>query len=480
MLLLGTAYSLKAHDTDIRLGNSKICITLNCSDSLLTNTQVFAVTSSIFSGLMEMESHKLSSRGNSFYGLVPTESPIEIIGFQVINDSYKFGSMVTVDQNNPTEIAISLDSIGNIVDYHSNSSDSLTIYEWSELSDIFSNFISDWTCCVPDSAYQSWKQVRAYQLDTMLPEQLNNAFENRQIPDYAKPWFLNSLKCRFAAIEILPYVKAAERMNGIAVDEPPMEAYTFLNEIDYSSNLLKRLPYTGLKSFIYALLRFPGGGFEKIGEMDIAEWEENVAKKLSPALASPSRLLLDLLAGMSYIEQIEIDNIPLSETQIANITEGFTNDIGLIILNKNNELLKLTDQSDLLDCSGDAFDLETFMITNFNGRPVVIDFWNTWCMPCIDAMYTTMELKKEFSPNVEFLYISSTSSPENSWRTLANKFGGTQVRVSEDDFYSILSRYDLQYLPSYIFFTKDHKMKYKFSALGELQEFKSKLSEIID
>lgn len=480
VFLLCAIYSSKAHDTDIRLGNSKISITLNCNDSLLANTQVYAVTSPIYSGLMEMESHKLTPKGNSFYGLVPTETPIEIIGFQVVNDNFQFGSMVAVDQDYPTKVVITLDSAGSIVDYHSNSSDSLSVYEWSALSDIFSNFISDWNYHVPDSAYQSWKQVRDYQLNTMFPGQLNDAIGNRQIPEYAKPWFLNSLKCRFAAIEILPYVKAAERMNGLVIDEPPMEAYTFLNEIDYSSNLLKRLPYTGLKSFIYALLRFPDGGFDKIGDMDIAEWENNVAKRLSPALESPTRLLLDLLAGMSYIEQIEVNNILLSETQIANITEGFTNDIGLIILNKNKELLKSAEQSDLLDFSDSAFDLDSFLGTKFNGRPVVIDFWNTWCSPCIDAINATTELKTEYSPKVEFLYISSTSSPEYTWRVLANKFGGTQIRVSEDDFYNMLSRYDLSALPSYIFFSKAHKVKYKFTALGKLQEFKAKLSEIAD
>ena len=476
--MLCVAYSLNAHDIDVHLGNSKIYISLNCNDSILENTQVFVETSPIFSGLMEMESHKLARRGNSFHGLVPTETPIEIVGFRVVNDKFQFGSMVTVNQNSPTNVLISLDSTGGIIDYQSNSSDSLTIDEWATLSDIYANFISDWNYRVPNSAYQSWEQVRDYQLNTMLPGQLNDAFDSRQIPEYAKPWFMNSLKCRFAAIEILPYVKGAERMNGIVVDEPPMEAYTYLNEIDCSSILLKRLPYSGLKSFIYALLRFPAGGFEKIGDMRIAEWEKEVAEKLSPALEFPSQLLLDLLAGMSYIEQIEINNIPLTETQIANISEGFTNDIGLIILNKNKELLKFASQSDLLDFSEDAFDLDSFMRTRFNGRPVVIDFWNTWCSPCIDAINTTMQLKEEYSPEIAFLYISSTSSPEYSWRDLASKFGGTQIRVSEDDFYNMLSRFDLSALPSYVFFSKGHEMRYKFSALGEIQEFKARLADI--
>lgn len=476
--LLWTTETLNAHAQDIHLGYSEIRIILNCNDSLLVNTQVFAVTSPIFSGLMEMESHKLIQKGNSFQGFVPTESPTEMVGFEVVNDKFQFGSTIAVNQNSKTEVVISIDPAGNVADYHSNSLDSLTIYEWSTLSDIFANFISDMSYCVPDSAYQSWLQVRDYQLETMLPGQLNNALDNREIPKYATHWFLNSLKCRFAAIEILPYVKGAERMNGIVVDEPPMEAYTFLNEIDYSSNLLKRLPYTGLKSFLYALLRFPNGGLDKIGETDIAEWQDNVARKLSAAIESPTKLLLDLLTGMSYIEQIEINNTPLSETQIVNITEGFTNDIGLIILNKNQELLKLTNQSHLLDLSDEAFDLISFINAQFNEKPVIVDFWNTWCAPCIDALNTTMEIKREYSPAVSFLYISSTSSPEYSWRVLADKFGGIHIRISEDDFYRLLSHYDLEALPSYIFFSKAHIMKYKFSALGELSNFKVKISEI--
>lgn len=35
----------------------------------------------------------------------------------------------------------------------------------------------------------------------MLPGLLGEAFGKHQIPEYAEPWFLNSLKCRFAAIE---------------------------------------------------------------------------------------------------------------------------------------------------------------------------------------------------------------------------------------------------------------------------------------
>lgn len=47
----------------------------------------------------------------------------------------------------------------------------------------------------------------------------------------------------------------------------------------------------------------------------------------------------------------------------------------------------------------------------------VINFRNTWYSPCIN---TTKELKKEYSQEVAFLYISSTSSPEYSWQMSQN------------------------------------------------------------
>ena len=46
-------------------------------------------------------------------------------------------------------------------------------------------------------------------------------------------------------------------------------------------------------------------------------------------------------------------------------------------------------------------------LSDYRGKVVYLDFWATWCAPCIKEMPNTEELKRRFSGRgVEFIYIS--------------------------------------------------------------------------
>lgn len=90
--------------------------------------------------------------------------------------------------------------------------------------------------------------------------------------------------------------------------------------------------------FLGSILKYPDGGLKDIGETPVAQWQEYAYKKLAPAMQERQKLLLDLLSGMSYANQLD-NGTPLTETQIKNIKEGYTDDIGKIILNRNEKLL---------------------------------------------------------------------------------------------------------------------------------------------
>lgn len=66
----------------------------------------------------------------------------------------------------------------------------------------------------------------------------------------------------------------------------------------------------------------------------MAQWQQAVDAKLAPAMKERPQLLLDLLSAMSYVLQID-SGTPLTDTQIKNIKEGYTDDIGRILLARN-------------------------------------------------------------------------------------------------------------------------------------------------
>ena len=56
---------------------------------------------------------------------------------------------------------------------------------------------------------------------------------------------------------------------------------------------------------------------------------------------------------------------------------------------------------------------------NLEGRPIVIDFWATWCGPCIKAVPHFNELRSEFAANEELLFLSmSDEKPDKVNRSL--------------------------------------------------------------
>ena len=66
------------------------------------------------------------------------------------------------------------------------------------------------------------------------------------------------------------------------------------------------------------------------------------------------------------------------------------------------------------------------------GKPVFINFWATWCPPCIAEMPEIMELEKDYGDKVHFVLVSNES------HSLTNKF--LQEKKWELNTYQPLSR----------------------------------------
>lgn len=190
-----------------------------------------------------------------------------------------------------------------------------------------------------NSAYKSWETVEKAYWDKMYPDRMKYIIEFSKCGDLyvkAPAWVKNSSKWWFAAKYVMDYVEIAKMKNNLTVAEPPIEFYSFLSKIDFSNEFLMHFPLQPQKVILDKILGIKAAGIKAIGDTPVKEWQAGVREALSKAF-EPTDLLLDLLAAQSYVNQIVEDNKPLTAAQIENVKQGFNNDLGKIILNRNEK-----------------------------------------------------------------------------------------------------------------------------------------------
>ena len=103
------------------------------------------------------------------------------------------------------------------------------------------------------------------------------------------------------------------------------------------------------------------------------------------------------------------------------------------------------------------------LLDMFNGKPVFIDLWATWCSPCIQEFKFSSSLYTFLEKNgVVIIYVSFDNDQQDlDWRKMIedNKLSGYHVRANKklkDDFTTLVwGSIDAFSIPNYILFDKD-------------------------
>ena len=53
----------------------------------------------------------------------------------------------------------------------------------------------------------------------------------------------------------------------------------------------------------------------------------------------------------------------------------------------------------------------TIQLSQFRGKPLVLNFWATWCAPCLEELPSLMQMQKNL-PGVQVLAVSIDDDPE--------------------------------------------------------------------
>lgn len=110
------------------------------------------------------------------------------------------------------------------------------------------------------------------------------------------------------------------------------------------------------------------------------------------------------------------------------------------------------------DLNGASFDLRSL-----KGKVVVLNFWASWCAPCVEEVPSLIKLIKEFKGNVQLIAVSGDSSLEDIHVFLKSfpELQAANIKVVWDEDRSLMKQFQVSRLPESLVLDKDQKLAKK-------------------
>lgn len=122
---------------------------------------------------------------------------------------------------------------------------------------------------------------------------------------------------------------------------------------------------------------------------------------------------------------------------------------------------------------------KSFKLSAFPGKYVLLDFWGSWCVPCIQGFPAMKEYYEKYKTKVDFVGIACNDKAE-AWKTavLKNDLKWTQLLNKEELDNSLSGIYGVHKFPTKILIDPSGNIVLKFT--GEGSAFYQQFDEIMN
>ena len=174
-------------------------------------------------------------------------------------------------------------------------------------------------------------------------------------------------------------------------------------------------------------------------------------------------LVPDIIRAQSKVHFMEQNYVAMGEEELRAFDERvgaqFVKDY---VHNYNNQIIKeLAEEKDMSGVvinKAPAVEVEKLfqaMMEKYKGKVVYIDFWATWCGPCMYEMPHSKNLKNELKgKDVVFVYITDESSPLKKWSNKISEIKGEHFRLNTEEWEYLGNKFNVQGIPRYMLVDK--------------------------
>ncbi len=397
--------------------------------------------------------------------------------------------LIELSINKTSEIEIVCDEEGNI-SAKTNNSQGITSYDMLNWRDKYHQMHIDRPKATDNQPiYELSPEKYAHKaINSSLAKRLAKIETDTSLSKGVKTFVLNNFRLFFLNDVLLEYKDAmywkykstnsSEKFDDFVPQEPSFSYYTFLKYFDLNNPQNLYIPeYFMISKKILSNKTF---NIPTIGDTPIDIWLKNTKSILSELTGLNSGLFYEMLVAHAYIKQFDEKIKPLSDKQKSNLKKySFENqDIVRILLARNEKVQILAkNKCPVIVNETPEVSKEKLMDTIISGhksRVVVVDFWATWCQPCLVNMEQYRDIKNSFSEkDVKFIYITTTSSPKDLWKEKIKNIGGEHYYLTQEEWEYMMDYFGFTGIPTYLFFDKNGVLKNKiigYSGTGNMKK----------
>lgn len=110
------------------------------------------------------------------------------------------------------------------------------------------------------------------------------------------------------------------------------------------------------------------------------------------------------------------------------------------------------------DINGTSFDFRSLQ-----GKVVILNFWASWCSPCVEEVPSLIKLIKEFKGDVQLIAISGDSNFEDIQVFLKSfpELNDANIKIVWDQDRSLMKQFNIARLPESLILDKEQKLAKK-------------------